>query len=431
MLDDNLLGKKLLLIGGVGAMTDLIELAHRNGVFIGAADYNKGTRVKQIADASYEIDALDIDALAELCRKEHYEGVISNFSDMLSPYTAEVAKKIGAYTPYTVEQLRMSTDKKYFKEICVQYGIPVPKEYAIDSGDYAGEIKVSYPVIIKPVDGSGSKGITICKSQKELEEGIKKARTASRTGSVIVEDYIPYDEINVTYIAQEGDIQLAAIHDRYFNGSQEDVVPVPDMYIYPSRYTGMYYEKYNDKVIRMLKGIGVRNGSLFLQAVVKDNEIYFYEAGMRLNGCKTYHILEVENDYNTFEHLMNYALTGSMGRHGTFDARFKRWYATWNVVGIPGMICQEFVGRKEIETYPWLIKVCERYGEGEKIPESAKGTLIQLVARIHVYGDTKEQLLERIGRIQSIYRVKDPEGKDVLMKPHDINDLREKINYHL
>ena len=71
MLDNNLSGKKLLLIGGIGSTRDLIELAHRNGVFIGVADYNKGTKIKQMADASYETDALDIDALAELCRKEN------------------------------------------------------------------------------------------------------------------------------------------------------------------------------------------------------------------------------------------------------------------------------------------------------------------------------------------------------------------------
>lgn len=431
MLDNSLAGKRLLLIGGIAPMTDLIELARRNGVFIGVADYNKGTKVKQIADAAYEIDALDVDALAELCRKEHYDGIISNFNDMLSPYTAKVAERIGAYVPYTVEQLRMSTDKKYFKETCMKYGVPVPGEYAVGKEDDIGKIPINYPVIIKPVDGSGSKGITVCGSQMDLREGLKKAEKASRSGRVIIEDYLPYDEINVTYIAQEGDIQLAAIHDRYFNSSQEGVVRVPDMYIYPSRYTGMYYDKYNERVIQMLKGIGVQNGSLFLQAVVKGDDIYFYEAGMRLNGCKTYHILEMENDYNTFEHLMNYALTGNMGRYVRLDARFKRWYATWNVVGTPGMICQEFIGRKEVETYPWLIKVCEQYGEGEKIPESAKGTLIQLVARIHVYGDTKEQLLERIERLQSMYKVKDKEGQDVLMKPHDVDDLRGKMNYHL
>lgn len=431
MLDTKLTGKRLLLVGGIGPTSDLIELAHRNGVFVGVADYNKNTKVKQLADAAYDINALDVDAIAQLCEKEHYDGVISNFNDMLSPYVAQVAERIGAYSPYTVEQLRMSTDKKYFKETCIKYGVPVPKEYKIEKAEDIENAGVSYPVIIKPVDGSGSKGITVCYTQEDLVEGLNKAMSASRAGDVIVEDYIPYDEINVTYIVQDGDVQLAAIHDRYFNTTQDGVVRVPDLYIYPSRYTDIYLEKYNEAVINMLKGIGLKNGSLFMQAVVKDGDVYFYEAGMRLNGCKTYHILEVENDYNTFEHLMNYALTGSMGKHCDFNPKFKRWYATWNVVGTPGAVCERFVGDKELETYPWLIKIAARYAEGEQIPESAKGTLIQLVARIHLYGDTKEQLLERIERMQTMYHVKDADGNEVLMQPHDVEDLRKRLDYEL
>jgi len=431
MLKTDLSGKRLLLIGGIGATADLIELAHRNGVFIGVADYNKDTHVKRLADAAYEVNALDVDALAELYKKEHYDGVISNFSDMLSPVVTTLAERVGAHVPYTVEQLRMSTDKEYFKETCIRYNVPVPREYRLGAESEIDTADIRFPVIIKPVDGSGSKGITVCRNREDLREGWTKAIAASRSHRVIVENYIPYDEINVTYIAQDGDIQLAAIHDRYFNVEQQGVVRVPDMYIYPSRYTGLYYEKYNDAVINMLKGIGIKNGSLFMQAVVRDGEVFFYEAGMRLNGCKTYSILEVENDYNTFEHLMHFALTGDMGGHTRFDARFKRWYATWNVVGTPGMVCQRFVGEKEVQTYPWLIKVCDRYAPGDRIPDNSKGTLIQLVSRIHLYGDTKEQLLERIDRLQSLYRIKDPDGKEVLMTPHSIEDLRQKINYPL
>ena len=431
MLKNDLSGKRLLLVGGIGSCSDLIGLAHRNGVFIGVADYNKNTSVKRIADAAYDVNALDIDAIAELCRKEKYDGVISNFNDMLSPYVTQVAEKLQLYAPYTVEQLRMSTDKKYFKDMCIRYGVPVPREYTISAIADIVEAQIDYPVIVKPVDGSGSKGITVCRNAEELEEGFRKAETASRSGKVIVEDYIPDDEINVTYIIQDGDVQLAAIHDRYFNTTQTDVVRVPDMYIYPSRYTSIYLEKYNDLVINMLKGIGLQNGSLFMQACVRNNEVYFYEAGMRLNGCKTYQILELENDYNTFEHLMNLALTGSMGEHCEFNPKMSRWYATWNVVGRPGAVCKEFHGLKELESYPWLIKVARRYSEGEQIPANAKGTLIQLIARIHVFGDTKEQLLERIDKMQSLLHVLDENGEEVLLAPHDINDLRKQLDYEL
>ena len=168
-----------------------------------------------------------------------------------------------------------------------------------------------------------------------------------------------------------------------------------------------------------------------MQAVVWGEQIYFYEAGMRLNGCKTYQILEVENGYNTFEHLMQYALTGSMGQHCQFNARFNRWYATWNVVGKPGMVCEKIIGKEIIDSYPWVIWISQRYGPGEIIPESAKGTLLQLVSRIHVLGETKEELLAHIDTLQKQYHVKDAAGQDVLMVPHDVNDIRVRLDYEL
>ena len=152
---------------------------------------------------------------------------------------------------------------------------------------------------------------------------------------------------------------------------------------------------------------------------------------MRLNGCKTYQILEVENDYNTFEHLMQFALTGSMGKHRTFNPCFKRWYATWNVAGRPGAVCDCFVGLEEMLSYPWLIQAAIRYFKGEKIPENSEGTLIQLTARIHLYGDSKEQLLERLNKIFQLYQVYDQNGEKVLLDTHSIEDLRQKLNYNL
>ncbi len=423
----NLEGKKLLLVGGINLTSDIVELAHRNGVSVGVTDFNHNTLTKKLADYAYDVDALDVEGISKLYTDEKYDGIITQFLDLTSPCVCDVVDIVGGYSPFTKEQLKMSTDKKYFKDMCISYDLPVPKEFEIDD-DYS---KIVFPVIVKPVDSSSCKGISICNILEELKRGIHNAKEKSLTKTVIVEEYLPYDEINITYIAQDGNIQLAAIHDRYFNESQDGVVKVPDMYIYPSRYTAMFYEKYNNKIINMLKGIGVRNGSLFMQAIVKDGTVYLYEAGMRLNGCKTYQILEVENGYNTFERLINFALTGSMGDFCSFNAKFKKWYATWNVVGKPGMTCDDFVGEDILNNKPWLVKISGRYGDGEKIPDGSKGTLVQLVARIHIYGNTREELIEHISELQNTFKVFDKEGNNVLLLPHDINDLRRKIDYNL
>lgn len=431
MLSSDLKGKKLLLLGGLNNTADLIDLAHRNGVKVGVADYNKNTLVKSMADYAHDISIYDEDLVIELIKEQGYDGVISAFNERLGPLTRRISEKIGTWAPLTVEQNQMSTNKKFFKHTCLEYGVPVPKEYSIGSIDEIDSADIEYPVIIKPVDSASSVGVTPCVNAQELKEGYKNAIAHSKSGDAIVEQYLPYDEINVTYIAQDGDIRLAAIHDRYFNTEQKSATKAPDLYIYPSRYTDIYLEKYNELVIKMFEGIGVRNGSMFLQAVVHNGNVYFYEAGMRLNGCKTYQILEYENDYNTFEHLMEFALTGSMGEKVEFDPKFKRWYATLNVLGEPGATVAQYKGESALNTYPWLIHIAKRYAVGEKIPEDSAGTLVQDTTRIHLYADTKEELIQRIDKVNELYQILDENGKNIILKPHDTKEVLEGLDYEL
>lgn len=431
MQNMDLKGKKLLLLGGINTTADLVDLAHRNGVLIGVADYNKNTLLKSMADFTHDISIYDEDAVVKLVKDEGYDGVISAFNERLGPVNSRIAERIGKWAPMTVEQLKMSTNKKYFKHTCAQYGVPVPKEYKISSVEEIYSTDIQYPVIIKPVDSSCSIGVMPCHDPEELKEGFAFASARSKSGDVIVEQYLPFDEINVTYIAQDGDIQLVAVHDRYFNTEQKSATKAPDLYIYPSRYTDLYLETVNEVVINMLKGIGVKNGSLFIQAIVHDGQVYFYEAGMRLNGCKTYQILEYENDYNTLEHLMCLALTGSMGEHVQFNPKFKKWYATLNVLGEPGETITEIRGEKALNSYPWLIHIAKRYQPGDTIPADSAGTLVQDTTRIHVVADTKEELMERIDKVNELYQLINPEGRNIILKPHDTKEVLAGLDYEL
>ncbi len=422
-------GKRLLLIGGLNTTADLVQLAHRNGVTLCVADYNHGTYVKGLADEAYDVNAYDEDAMAELCEREHIDGIISAFNERLGPIIRRLGERMGYPVPFTVEQLKMSTDKKFFKHTCQAYGVPVPMEYSISSIEEIDSTDIRYPVIIKPVDSASSVGVTPCKDAEELKKGYEKAISASKKGDVIVEQYLPYDEINLTYIAQDGDIQLAAVHDRYFNTEQKSAVKAPDLYIYPSRYTDAVLGRYNEKILAMLHGIGIQNGSLFIQAIMHDGQLYCYEAGMRLNGCKTYQILEYENDCNTFERLMEYALTGSMGKHVAFDPKMKRWYATLNVLGEPGATVARYEGEDALNTYPWLIHIAKRYKEGDVIPPDSAGTLVQDTTRIHLYADTKEALKERIDKVNGLYRIYDETGRNIILTPHDTQAVLEGLTY--
>ena len=103
MIKSDLRGKKLLLIGGLNTTADLIKLAHRNGVKIGVADYNKNTYVKGLADYAHDISVVDENSVIELFKRENYDGIITAFNEMLGPYTSRIAEKLEKPFPFTVE----------------------------------------------------------------------------------------------------------------------------------------------------------------------------------------------------------------------------------------------------------------------------------------------------------------------------------------
>ena len=215
MIMHNLKGKRLLLVGGLNNTVDLFELAHRNHVTVGVADYNHGTLAKGLADYAFDVNAYDEDAMAKLIADERFDGVITAFNERLGPIVRKLADRVGLPAPFTVEQLKMSTNKKFFKHTCQRYGVPVPKEYVIESAADIRAQAIDYPVIIKPVDCASSVGVTPCFDAEALERGYVKAVKASKSGEVIVEQYLPYDEINL-YRPDSGKVQRR--HHRYAAG---------------------------------------------------------------------------------------------------------------------------------------------------------------------------------------------------------------------
>ena len=120
-----------------------------------------------------------------------------------------------------------------------------------------------------------------------------------------------------------------------------------------------------------------------------------------------------------------------MGKHVQFDPKMKRWYATVNVLGEPGAIIAKYKGIQELETYPWLIHIARRYNEGAMIPADSAGTLLQDTTRIHVVANTKEELIERIDKVNELYQILDMDGRNIILTPHDTQAVLKGLDYEL
>lgn len=430
----NLKGKKLMVMCGTALSCEIVEVAKKMGVYTMVTDYIPNSPAKKIADESFDVSTTDIDAMVSLCKEKKVDGIFTNFIDSMLPYCLEICKHLNKPFYLNEEQIKVFGEKKNFKKACIESGVAVPQEFKMTEDFKENDFKkIIYPVIVKPVDSSGSKGISVCYSETELKNAFKHALEYSKSKNVVVEKYFTGDEVTVNYVMQDGEVMLTSIHDRYFNTEQVDVLKTPDVYIYPSKYVKEYLKSTNLKVIKMLKKWGFKDGSIFLQACVENNEFYFYEAGIRLNGCKIYQLVDAESDYNALKHMICYALTGSMGKPDIkekINPIFKNWYATLSILSNPGVI-GKIDGINEIKEMPEVVGVTPWYWEGDEIKNEYRGTLLQTIIRVSLKGKTKEELAKSIEKIYQTYKAYDKNGKNMLLKQRKYNDIINILNYEL
>ena len=214
----NLIGKRLLILGGMRFSCEIVNTAKAMGIYTLVADYNKieDSPGKQIADEAVDLSVIDVDAVVNYVKNHNIDGVFVGFNDMLLPYYAEICEKAGLPCYGTKEQFDTLIAKDQYKSLCRQFGVPTIPEYSI------GDENIKYPVLVKPVDSSGSRGITICHNRQELEAAVEVGKKASKTEKVLIERYMDGREVTVFWTFQNGNYYLSALANRHVKCNQGD-----------------------------------------------------------------------------------------------------------------------------------------------------------------------------------------------------------------
>lgn len=421
-------GKKLLVLGGVALVMELVTNAQSRGAYVIVADFYENSPAKKIADESWLISTADTEALAERCVDGGVDGVIAAFDDFNVICAQRLSERIGKPFYATEDQVVTTMDKAKFKKLCRDNNVPSTPEFYIDTDISSGWINdIEYPVIIKPVDGSGNRGITICNSKEELIKAHKKAMEISKKGNILLEKYLEGDQIGVNYVLQDGQIYVSVLHDRYMLEGDGTHVPLPVAYVYPSKYTDQYLKSENAKVIQMFQSLGMKNGTLFLQGCIDDGIVYFYEMGYRINGAKQYQILDFLCGYNPMEMIVNFSLTGRMAEssiENLVQPRLSKVCCTLSILAKPAYI-KKYVGIDEISSWKEVLNVTPWYREGDEIAESAIGTQKQICMRVTVVADNKEELADDINRVYEAVDVIDNNDNSILLPQFDTKQLFE------
>ena len=276
--------KKILLLGGSAQQIVAIKTAQKLGYYTVLCDYLPDNPGQYEADKFYLVSTTDKEAVLKVALDECVDGVLAYASDPAAPTAAYVAEKMKLLTnPY--ESVMTLCNKDRFRSFLKNNGFntPVARGY---SNNEADTTLFSLPVIIKPVDSSGSKGATVLHSWDGLNEALEFAFSFSRSLRIIVEEFIekkhPY-LIGGDIFVNEGKVILWGLLNCHRDNNVNPLVPVGKSY--PLLLDDVDEKVVQDTLQSMVDKLGIRFGSVNVELVVdKNNKVWPIDIGPRAGG---------------------------------------------------------------------------------------------------------------------------------------------------
>ena len=184
--------KKLLLLGGSRFLIPVIESAHKLGLHVITCDFLPDNIGHKYSDEYYNTSIVDKGAVLQLANQLKIDGIMSFACDPGVVTAAYVAEKMGLPSCGSYEAVSILQNKARFRQFLTDNGFNVPKIHSYNTVEAAMNDRdtIEYPVIVKPVDSAGSKGVTRVNSAEELLAAVKHAFDYSIGNQIIVEDFL-------------------------------------------------------------------------------------------------------------------------------------------------------------------------------------------------------------------------------------------------
>lgn len=417
---ESLIGKKLLILGGSAYMVESVKKAQSMGIYTIVTDWHEYEKspAKQVADEYWMVSLADTEMLVKKIKENHVDGVFSNYTDLFLPYYVQVCEKAGLPCLANMQQIRSITNKDLSKQLCINHGISVSKQYQVSSvSDIENLNDIVFPVLTKPVDNSGQNGIYVCTKREDLKLLYERSLNFSVSHKVIVEEYVQGDYTVMFYTVQNGHVTLSTMSDKPVYGNFENHLPkMPMGYFLPSKYVELCKEKMLPRVQSFVTTLGIENGVIGIEGVVKNDDIFVFEMQFRLGGMHHHDFVRKENGMDILEMLLRFALTGKFEGWDTSrydNPNFKHTYCSLNLLVKP-----DYVARIEnveiINSIPSIYSYTQMLFEGDKVKQP--GTTDQIAFKFSMEGESRESLINDIRIIQENLRIYNDKGENIVLK---------------
>ena len=210
--------KKLLVLGGSQFQIPLIKKAQKKGLFVGVFDINENCIAREHADFFYRVSLKDKEEALNAARQFCPNGVTVGMVDVAVPSCAYITHSLGL-PGISLKASVLASNKYEMIRAFSKAGVPHPKYQYISKDNIATtECHITYPVIVKPVDMAGSRGIFLAHNNEEFEIAIKKSSELGDSGNVIAEEYLLGPEVSVELIIKDGKAHAIQVTDKTTSG---------------------------------------------------------------------------------------------------------------------------------------------------------------------------------------------------------------------
>lgn len=413
--------EKILILGSDFGTISVVKEAHKAGLYVIVADLMETSPSKEEADESWLISTTDIDLLETKCKENGVTALMFGASDFNISNCRIICKRLGLPIYCDNDDTwAVARNKRMFKTICKKVGAPIATDYEFNDEEIEDMVdKIVYPVVVKPCDKSGNRGMSYCSNKEELREAYKLARSISDE-SIIVERQLRGEEFNVHYVLAEGEARLL-----YFSSTHHEPGCASNLYSFKnttSCHLRQYIDEVNESVKKVFEEAGCKEGIVWVDIMRDvDGKFYLLEMGYRFGGVMTYRHYSMVCGFNTVKWMLDIA----RGIKHTVADLPKELNQVYMGCAASYHLFTKHAGVAKIVEGVDLLDGKEDDGIFVDMPKRAGSTVREkaTMGLIGIYGKDIDDLCEKLKFVNSSLSIKDENGEDLVIVYDDFEGL--------
>lgn len=304
--------KRLMILGGSRYAIPIIKVAHTLGLNVISCDYLPDNIAHRYSDEYANVSIVDKDAVLHTAEQKKIDGIMSFACDPGVVTAAYVAEKMGLPSCGPYESVCVLQNKRRFRKFLAEHGFNVPtaKGYT-DICESVKDIEMfHWPVIVKPADSAGSKGVSKVEEPEQLKKAAKRAMAFSRSGEFIIEDFITQHGFSsdTDSFSVDGRLKFVSFNSQRFDLKAENPY-APSAFSWPSSMAKEHQDELTSEIQRLLQLLGMRTSIYNIETREGiDGKAYIMECSPRGGGNRLAECLEYATGVKLVENAVRAAL---------------------------------------------------------------------------------------------------------------------------